>query len=41
LTDELVGFRWKRTRLDFVREQGGIRRLELKTPDMTIPAVRK
>ena len=41
LNDELVGFRWKRIRLDFIREQDAIRRLEIKSPDMTIASVRK
>jgi CubicO group peptidase (beta-lactamase class C family) len=41
LTDDLVGFRLKRARLDFVREKGGIHRMVLKTPDMTIEATRK
>jgi CubicO group peptidase (beta-lactamase class C family) len=41
LTDELVGFRWKRTRLEFMREQDAVRHMQLKTPDMTILAVRK
>jgi CubicO group peptidase (beta-lactamase class C family) len=41
LTDTLLGFRWKRIRLDFVRAGDAVPRLQLKTPDMTIEAVRK
>ena len=39
--DDVVGFRWKRARFDFVREKDVITRLVLKTPDFTIEAQRK
>jgi Domain of unknown function (DUF3471) len=41
LDDELVGFRLKRIRLDFVREKDVINRVVVKMPDMTIEAERK
>jgi CubicO group peptidase (beta-lactamase class C family) len=41
LNDDLVGFQLKRIRLDFVRENQLINRVVIKTPDMTIQAVRK
>jgi hypothetical protein len=41
LNEEMVGFRLKRARLDFVREQNAITCLVLKTPDMTLEAPRK
>ncbi len=34
-------FRWKRTRFEFVREQGAVTRLVLKNPELTLEAVRK
>ncbi len=40
LTDDVVGFSLKRDRLDFVRENGRIARLILKTPFMTLEAPR-
>jgi hypothetical protein len=41
LTDEMVGFRIKRDRLDFAREKVFITRMVLKTPDITLEAPRK
>lgn len=41
LNDDLVGFQLKRIRLDFVRENQLINRVVIKTPDMTIQAIRK
>jgi hypothetical protein len=41
LTDDLVGFKLKRSRLDFMREKDVITRIVLKAPDMTIEARRK
>jgi hypothetical protein len=41
LDDSTVGLRSKRARFDFVREQGAITRLILKTPDITLEAPRK
>lgn len=41
LDERVVGFRMKRDRLDFVREEGAITRLVLKTPDLTLEAPRK
>jgi CubicO group peptidase (beta-lactamase class C family) len=41
LDDELVGFRLKRSRFDFVREGQVFTRLVLKTTDMTIEAIRR
>lgn len=40
VTEALVGFKMERTRLDFVREDGGISRLLLKAPGMTLEARR-
>jgi CubicO group peptidase (beta-lactamase class C family) len=40
LDDNQVGFRMERNRLDFVREKDAIKRMLLKTPDMTIEANR-
>lgn len=41
LTDEVVGFRFERTRLDFARAGGRIERLTLKSPGMTLEATRR
>ena len=41
LTDELVGFRFERTRLDFVRAGERSERLTLKSPGMTLEATRR
>ena len=41
LNDDLVGFRMKRSRLDFVRENNLITRLVLKTPSITLEAPKK
>ena len=41
LDANLVGLKLKRSRFDFVREEGGIFHMSLKTPDMTIEARRK
>jgi CubicO group peptidase (beta-lactamase class C family) len=41
LTDELVGFKLKRDRLDFVRENGAVTRVVYKSPFMTLEAPRK
>lgn len=41
LTDELVGFRRERVRFDFVRAEGAIRKVVVKTPNMTLEAPRK
>jgi CubicO group peptidase (beta-lactamase class C family) len=38
---ELIGFRMKRNRLDFVRQNDAITRLIFKTPDMTLEASKK
>ena len=38
---ELIGFRMKRNRLDFVRQNGAITRLIFKTPDITLEAPKK
>ena len=41
LNEDLVGFRLRRSRFDFVREKDAITRMVLKTPDVTIEAPRK
>jgi hypothetical protein len=41
LADDLVGFRLKRTRLDFVREGGLVTGMVIKMPFMTLEAPRK
>ena len=41
LKEDLVGFRLRRSRLDFVREKDVITRMVLKMPDITIEALRK
>jgi CubicO group peptidase (beta-lactamase class C family) len=41
LNDDLVGFRLRRDRLDFLREKGAIDHMVVKTPDFTIEAQRK
>ena len=41
LSDEAVGFRFERTRLDFARAGGRIERLTLKAPGMTLEATRR
>ena len=41
LNDELVGFRLRRDRLDFLREKDVIDHVVVKTPDLTIEAHRK
>jgi CubicO group peptidase (beta-lactamase class C family) len=41
LTDDLVGFRLQRTRLDFVRQKDRITRIVIKMPSMTLEAPRK
>lgn len=41
LTDEVVGFRHERTRLDFSRAGARIERLTLKAPGMTLEATRR
>jgi len=41
LTDDLVGFRMKRNRLDFERVNNVITRLTIKGPGMTLEALRK
>jgi len=41
LNDELVGFRLRRDRLDFLREKDVIDHMVVKTPDITIEALRK
>ena len=41
LNDDLVGFRIEHSRFDFMREKNGITRILLKTPDMTLEAVRR
>jgi hypothetical protein len=41
LTDEWVGFRFKRDRFDFACEKDAINRIVLKTPDLTLEAVKK
>ncbi len=41
LDEECIGFRMKRTRLDFMREKDGIRRMVVKTPDLTLEALKK
>ena len=40
VTDALVGFRLKRTRLDFIRGDGGFRALIVKSPFMTVEVPR-
>jgi len=39
--DDSIGFRMKRNRLDFVRQNGAIRRLIFKAPDITLEAPKK
>ncbi len=41
ISDDTIGFKWKRNRFDFVREKAAINRMALKTPAMTIEALRK
>jgi deoxyxylulose-5-phosphate synthase len=41
LNNDLVGFRLRRNRFDFVREKDVIVRMVLKTPDITVEAPRK
>ncbi len=41
VSDKLLCFRWKRSRMEFVREQGAITRLVLKSPDFTLEARRQ
>lgn len=41
VSDATVGLRTKRTRFDFVREDGRIVRLEVKSPGMTLAATRR
>ncbi|MFU8888772.1 MAG: serine hydrolase [Trueperaceae bacterium] len=41
LTDELVGFRHERTRLDFARAGGRVERVTLKAPGMALEARRR
>ncbi len=40
VSDGLVTFRWKRSRFEFVRENGAVSRLVLKSPDLTLEATR-
>jgi hypothetical protein len=41
LTDELVGFRIKRDRTDFVRAKDAITHMVLKSPGLTLEAMKK
>lgn len=41
MNDSTIGFKLRRSRFDFLREKDGIQRMVLKTPEMTIEALRK
>jgi hypothetical protein len=41
LSADTIGFKRERLRFDFVREKDAINRLVLKTPDMTIEALKR
>ena len=41
MSDDTIGFKWKRVRFDFVREKDSINRMVVKTPTITIEALRK
>ena len=41
MSNNTIGFKLRRSRFDFTREKDAIKRMVLKTPDMTIEALRK
>lgn len=41
LTEDWVGFKWDRARLDFARQEDAITRLVVKAPGMTLEALKK